>query len=129
MQSRFVPTTTLLETLADSKMDGAAELFVEEHILTETLDTVICSNAPFAKDACARVGIEKRREQLLTFCCFLLDYFAIFKPELDIRYFLTTMDGRVFETDPAIDRISHIAQHIPMQSRFVPTTTLLETLA
>src|SRR5829696_2361346 len=86
-------------------MDGAADLFIEEHVLAEALDAVIRADAPLAQDAGARVRVEQGGQQLLAFRSFFLDNPAVLEPQLNIRHFLPVIQGRVFESDPAVDRI------------------------
>ena len=85
-------------------MDGAAHLFVEEHVLGEAGDAVVGADAELAQGARAGVAVELGGQQFLVLAGGLFDHPAVLEPQLDVGDFLPVFDGRIFEAHPAVDR-------------------------
>src|SRR5919197_4146079 len=129
VQARFIPAAALWETHPDGKVDRASELFIEEHVFAKALDPIIGADAPFTEDTSAGVRVQQRGEQLLVFRRLFFDNLAILKPKLDIGHFLTIIDGRVFESDPAIDRILERAgENFAIREIVAPIGDLKDTI-
>src|SRR5438477_12784179 len=85
MQTRPVLAARLGVGLAESHVNRAADLFVEERVAAVGLDVVVAGNSKLAQITRARVGLENRLQEVLSLLGFGFDDFALHKRQPNAR--------------------------------------------